>query len=45
MQRKKWKETELLLVSGGKLNRKRDNKWDMERERVLCAFSLLSMVW
>lgn len=37
MQGKKWKETELLLVSGGKLNRKRDNKWDMEREREFCV--------
>lgn len=41
MQGKKWKETELLLVSGGKLNRKRDNKWDMERESFVCFFIAL----
>lgn len=36
-----WKETELSLVSGVKLNRKRDDKGDMERERFVCFFTTL----
>lgn len=52
-EREMWKETELLLVSGVRLNGKRDDKGDMERERWveggrvrdLCAFSLFSVVW
>ena len=52
-EREMRKETEHLLVSGVRLNGKRDDKGDMERERWveggqerdLCAFSLLSVVW
>lgn len=32
-EREIWKETDLLLVSGVRLNGKRDDKGDMERER------------